>query len=177
VVSFPERGLRSYFQTPVAIAASVALVAGFLAGDVVRRTLGGVYMAPSIYAGEIPRTSELHDFLESGVSAEPQVLPSGLRGKLLLTFENRDGNWCRQLQLAQDTGSVQALACRRNGAWQMEAVAYDAPGSPGSDYLPASPQSLPALDAAIDEQIGSGEPLGPGEESHVISNGWRKSDE
>ena len=177
VIRFPERALRRYFQTPVAIAASVALAAGFLAGDMARRTFDGdVYVGPSLYAEAIPRTSELHEFLESGVSAEPQELPSGVRGKLLLTFESRNSDWCRQLQLAAETGSVQALACRRSGAWQMEAVAYDAPGPPGSDYLAASSRSLPALDAAIDEQIGTGEPLDLEEESRVISNGWRKSD-
>ena len=177
VVRFPARGLRRYFQAPIAIAASVALAAGFLAGDIVRRTLDGdVGVGPSLYAGTIPPTSELHDFLESGVSGAPQVLASGVSAKLLLTFENRDSDWCRQLQLAAETGSVQALACRRNGSWEMEAVAFDANASPGSDYRAASSGSLPALEAAIDEQIGSGEPLAPEEESRLISNGWRKPD-
>jgi hypothetical protein len=178
VVTFPARGMRRYFQAPVAIAASVALAAGFLAGDIVRRTLDGdVRIGPSLYAGTIPQTSELHDFLESGLSGAPQVLPSGVGAKLLLTFENRDSDWCRQLQLAAETGSVQALACRRNGSWQMDALAYDAPASPGSNYQAAATESSPALDAAIDEQIGSGEPLGSEAESLLISNGWRKPGE
>jgi hypothetical protein len=178
VVTFPARAMRRYFQAPVAIAASVALAAGFLAGDVVRRTLDGdVGVGPSLYAGTIPQTSELHDFLESGLSGAPQVLPSGVSAKLLLTFESRDSDWCRQLQLAAETGSVQALACRRNGSWQMEALAYGAPASPGSNYRAAGTESSPALDAAIDEQIGSGEPLGSEAESLLISNGWRKPGE
>jgi hypothetical protein len=178
VVRFPPRALRRYWQAPVAIAASVALAAGFLAGDIVRRTLDGdVFLGPSLYADAIPRTSELHDFLESGVSGAPQVLPSGVSGRLLLTFENRDSDWCRQLQLARETGSVQALACRRDGAWEMEAVAYDAPAAPGGDdYLTASSGSLPAVDAAIEEQMGAGEPLDREEEYRLISNGWEKPD-
>jgi hypothetical protein len=178
VVSFPQRGFRRYLQMPVAIAASVALAAGFLARDIAHRTLDGdVHVGPSLYVGAVPRTSELHDLLESGVSGAPRALPSGVSGQLLLTFENRDGDWCRQLQLAQETGSVQALACRRDDEWQMEAVAYDAPLTPGSDYLAASSRSSPALDAAIDEQIGSGEPLDPDEEYRVISRGWRDTAE
>jgi len=95
----------------------------------------------------------------------------------MLTFENRDSDWCRQLQLAAETGSVQALACRRRGAWQMEAVAYDIEASPDGNYLPASSSTPPALDAAIDEQIGDGEPLDVEAERRLISNAWKKMDE
>lgn len=175
IARFPQRGLQRFFRAPVAIAASVALAAGFLAGEMLQRGQDADLPAvPTLYSTEIPTTSELHDFLESAVSGAPRVLPSGVSGRLLLTFENRDSDWCRQLQLAAEKGSVQALACRRNGVWQMEAVVYGASASPGSQYEAASSQSFPALDAAIDEQIGAGEPLGPEAESSLIANGWRK---
>jgi hypothetical protein len=59
----------------------------------------------------------------------------------------------------------------------MEAVAYDAPAAPGGDdYLTASSGSLPAVDAAIEEQMGAGEPLDREEEYRFISNGWEKPD-
>jgi hypothetical protein len=166
--------LRRFLEAPVAIAASVALVAGFLAGDMVRRTPeSGALRIASLYGGAIPRTSELHDFLESGVSTEPEVLSGDVRGTLLLTFENEDSEWCRQLQLASASGSMQALACRRNGAWQMEAVTYDVAASPDGNYQAASPRSSTALEAAVDAQIGDRAPLGAEEEVLLISRGWK----
>jgi hypothetical protein len=177
VVRFPARGLWRYFQPPVAIAASVALAVGFLAGDMAHRTQDADVPGLWLYAGTIPEASELYDFLESGISGVPQTLPSGIHGRLILTFENKDSDWCRQLQLAAETGSAQALACRRQGAWQMEAVAYDVEASPEGSYLAASSSTLPALDAAIDEQIGGGEPLDVEAEKLLISNSWRKPEE
>jgi hypothetical protein len=176
VVRFPARGLQRYLQAPVAMAASVALAAGFLAGDALHRTQDAdAPVAPSLYADAIPQRSELHDFLETGASGTPQVLPSGASGRLMLTFENRDGDWCRQFELAQETGSMQALACRGNDAWHMEALAY-APEPAGSNYQAAASGSLPALDTAVDEQIGTGAALDSEEESLLISNGWRVPD-
>jgi hypothetical protein len=177
VVRFPAGGLRRYLQPPVAIAASVALAAGFLAGDMAHRVQDADVPGLWLYAGAIPETSELNDFLESGLSGVPQTLPGGIRGRLVLTFENRDSDWCRQLQLAAETGSAQALACRRQGAWQMEAVAYDVGAPPDDHYLAASSSTLPALDAAIDEQIGGGEPLDAEAERRLISNAWKNPDE
>lgn len=177
VVRFPARGLWRYVQPPVAIAASVALAVGFLAGDMAHRAQDADVPGLWLYAGTIPETSELYDFLESGISGVPQTLPGGIRGRLMLTFENRDSDWCRQLQLAAETGSAQALACRRQGAWQVEAVAYDVEASPDGNYLAASSSTLPALDAAIDEQIGGGEPVDVEAEKRLISNAWKKPDE
>ena len=177
VATFPARGLQRYFQAPVALAASVALAAGFLAGDVLHRTQDAdAPVAPSLYADTIPQRSELHDLLETGVSGTPRVLPSGASGRLMLSFENRDGDWCRQFELARETGSMQALACRRNDAWHMEALAYGAPVPAGGNYQAAGSDSLPALDTAVDEQIGTGEALDLEEESRLISNGWRDPD-
>jgi hypothetical protein len=177
VARFPARGLQRYFQAPVALAASVALAAGFLAGDVLHRTQDAdAPVAPSFYADAIPQGSELHDFLETGASGTARVLPSGASGRLMLTFENRDGDWCRQFELAQETGSMQALACRGNDAWHVEALAYAAPVPTGSHYQAAASGSLPALDTAVDEQIGTGAALGSEEESLLISNGWRMPD-
>ena len=177
VVQFPPSGPRHYLQVPVALAASVALAAGFLLGDLVRRAPGTDADITALYAGAIPEDSEIHRVLESGVSTEPEELASGAEARLLLTFENEQGDWCRQLQLAAESGSMQALACRRDGTWRMEAAAFGTVPDSASEaeYQAASRASFPALDAAIEAQIGARPPLSPEEESRLISNDWKKS--
>jgi len=176
VLQFPARGPRRFLQAPVALAASVALAVGLLAGGLFRGPAGpGAELAGIHYAGAIPETSELHQLLESGVSTEPQVLEDGVNGRLLLTFQSERGDYCRQLRLTADSGSLDGLACRRNGGWRMEAVSFGAAPSPESDYQAASPRSSPALNAAIEAQIGTNDPLGPEEEARLISKGWENS--
>ena len=170
VVPFPRRIARNFAQLPVALAASVALVAGFLASDALRDAPLDPYgISP---AGVVASGSDLHELLEQGVSAEPQQFADGSTGLLVLTFEDRTGDWCRQLVVDGGDDGIQGVACRRGGSWQVEALSFGAPSAAGGPFRQASGTTPAAVDSAIDALIGSRDPLGADEEKSVISISW-----
>jgi len=177
VVAFARRGIRSFLQVPVAIAASVALMAGFLISGLMSRDAGLGGDPATLYARAIPGDSGLHRLLESGLSSEEQLLDGGAVARVVLTFQAEDGDWCRQFELAAAAGSTQALACRRGGNWQMETASFTDARDTGGPYQQASGATTPALDAAVEALIGDREPLTAEEESRLISTGWGTSEE
>lgn len=177
VIAFPRRGMRQFKQLPVALAASVALVAGFLVSGLVSREAGTGAGIPELYAAAIPNDSELHRLLETGQGPATQTLASGADGRVILTFQAEDGDYCRQFQLDAAPGSMHALACRRDGAWRMETVSYADSVAPGGLYQQASGAAPAALEAAVEALLGDREPLDPRKESLLISNSWRNTQE
>lgn len=173
VVPLPARGAQRFFQLPVALAASVALLAGFLVSNLLRDEPGmGIDLE---HGGAVASASPLHALLEGGVSGEARVLASGTTGEVLLTFEDRDGDWCRQVAVASGPEALHGVACRRDGTWQVEALGYTPAGRAGGVYLPAGSDTPEAVDAAIDGLIGPADPLDVPAENRVISGGWKKS--
>jgi hypothetical protein len=171
VIAFPKRGIQQFFQMPVAIAASVALLAGFLVADLFRESSGPEIAG--LYAGVVETNSTLHRFLEDGTSAQEQLLGNGQSAELLLTFQDRDGDYCRQLRIDGAGAPVQGVACRRGNNWQVEAVSIAGKRSPDGSYQQASGDTPAAIGAAIDGMIGALPPLDREEEKSIISSGWK----
>lgn len=171
VIPFPQRIVRNFVQLPVALAASVALVAGFLVSDVLREApVEPLGIGP---AGVVAANSDLHALLETGISAEPRQFANGATGELVLTFEDTAGDYCRQLVVSS---GVQGVACRRGDSWQMEAMSFAGAEDASGLYGQAAGTTPAALDAAIDGLIGSRDPLGVDEEKVLISKTWKKSE-
>jgi hypothetical protein len=177
VVPFPKRVARQFLQAPVAIAASVALLAGFVAHDLLLKQTPRADGLGAFVAGDVASGTKLHELLESGLSGMPQVFPGELRGEVLLTFRDTGGDYCRQLQLGSVTRSLQAVACRRGDDWQMEALDFGVAAPADGQYQQASGGGNAAVNAAIDALIGGNEALDAGDESRLIQGGWKKSDE
>lgn len=173
VIAFPLRGVQQFLQMPVAIAASVALLAGFLVADLFRASDIANPEVSSLYAGQIDANSNLHRLLEKGTSNDAEMLAEGLSAELLLTFKDRNGDFCRQLRVDGGAAPLQGLACRRGDAWQVEAVSIAAEPAPGGSYQLASGATPIAIDAAIDALIGPRPPLDAAEEKAVILNTWK----
>ena len=173
VIAFPKRGIQQFFQLPVAIAASVALLAGFMVANVLEESSIADPQPSGLYAGTVETGSHLHQFLEVGTSAQGQKLPDGQNAELLLTFQDRDGDYCRQLRIDGTGAPVQGVACRRGDTWQLEAVSIAGKRSPDGSYQQASGDTPEAIDSAIDSLIGSRPPLDLEEESALISMGWK----
>lgn len=172
VVPFPQRIVRNFAQLPVALAASVALVAGFLVSNVLREVPTDPYgISP---AGIVAAGSDLHDLLEHGISAEPQQFANGSTGQLVLTFEDKAGDYCRQLVVDGGGHGVQGVACRRGSSWQVEALSFGGGADAGGPYRQASGTTPAAVNSAIDTLIGARDPLGVDEEKALISETWRK---
>lgn len=175
VIRFPARPLTRFFELPVAIAASVALLAGLLLADVFREVPGAG--AGTLTAGAVPSGTALNDLLETGQGGRTVELADGVSGRVHLTFEDGAGDWCRQVSVGGAALIVHGVACRRGGDWRMETVALGSAMSPGGTFATASDASPPAVEAAVDALIGPRSPLGEEKESLVISEGWKKTAE
>ena len=173
VIAFPRRGVRQFLQVPVAIAASVALLAGFLVANLFRESSGPE--VTGLYAGAVEAGSTLHHLLEDSVSAEELSLGDGLHAEILLTFEDRDGDYCRQLRVDGAGAPVQGIACRRGDGWQVEAVSIAGKRAPDGSYQQAGGDTPAAIEFAIDSLIGDLPPLDRDEESSIISRAWKNS--
>ena len=174
VAAFPERGLRRFLHAPVAIAASVALVAGFLVAGFLRDEPTAPGANASLVAGVVGPGSGLHELLERGASGTPLDLGDGTTAEVVLTFEDTRGDFCRQVAVEFPTRNAHGVACRRDGAWQLETIALGA-STAGGPYTPAATATPEPLRVAVDGLIGAGEPLDPRQENVIISDGWKKS--
>lgn len=173
VVPFPRRIVRHFIQLPVALAASVALVAGFLVSNVLREAPSDPYgITP---AGVVAAGSDLHELLEHGISAEAHQFADGATGQLVLTFEDKAGDYCRQLVVDGGEHGVQGVACRRDGSWQVETLSFGGGVDAGGPFRPASGTTPAAVNSAIDALIGPRDPLGVDEEKALISDTWKKA--
>ena len=173
VVALPVRLAKRFFELPAAIAASVALLAGILLGDLLRDEAGSADSLSSLVATGMTRDSELYGLLESGISNETRVLANGASGRVRLTFEDRAGDYCRQFRLTSEVRTAEALACRRGGGWQLEVLEFGPAEAESGPYQQAS-QGSAALNAAVDALIGDHVPLDAGAETRVIQGGWKK---
>lgn len=117
----PARGLRQFWQTPVAIAASVALAVGFMASQLVQQAAGPDIGLGTLSARSIDAGSGLYALLEDQASGQVARLGDAVSGQAVLTFTDHAGRYCRKLRLDAAAASVHAVACRAADAWQIEA--------------------------------------------------------
>lgn len=101
--------------------------------------------------------------LEEGVSLQP-----------VLSFQAADGRYCREYVLAEGNASESGIACRADGAWQVEFAGGDGTILANPDRIEVASG---ADDASLDEvyaRLGAGDPLGADAENNLISKGWVK---
>jgi negative regulator of sigma E activity len=174
VVPFPARGARRFLQLPVALAATVALAVGLVIGRGISPASQPVPGAGGLYANTIAAGSPLRDLLENGASGQAVSVGADASGEPILSFEDRRGDFCRQWRVDTPARSIQGVACRRGGGWQMEALAYGAAAAAGAGYGQAAADVPAAVTAAVDGLIGAAGPLDADQEKRVISKGWNK---
>lgn len=164
-----------FFRLPVALAASIALVAGLWLGG-----LPGDGGPPdgAAYASRIAGGSALHAAFDRASGGETVELGDDRYAQPVLTFLSDGGAWCRQVRITGGPAPADTLACRRGGGWQVELITFGpAAAAPGEGaYGQASAGGTPAMRAALDELMGREPPLGPAEEADVIGRGWEGGD-
>jgi hypothetical protein len=161
VVAFPPAQRPTW--RPVALAASLALIAGAVGGIVAILSLQGPETAANTLT--LLETPGLSEVLDS--------LPAGSRGPagdgevtIIASFLTGDGDFCREFEIERPSGgSIVSVACREDDAWtaRFAMVTQDA-GAEG--YAPAS--ALATLDAFLGA-IEAGAPLSPEEEAARLS--------
>jgi hypothetical protein len=162
------RGLR-FAPLPVSLAAGIALAVGVSLGYFVTSRGPAPDAALIANAGEIATGTALYDALETTASATTREIARGITVTPVLTFRSVDGDYCREIAIASGRGGGEALACRRDGGWRFEAVAFAAATSTNGGFRPASRSTV--IDAAIDERI-AGDPLDSSVEKAVIEQRW-----
>ena len=176
---FPAQG-QGMWQSAVAAAALLAVggVAGWsLTGTPVGNSdtasLARLVDGAVVANGDLSRVL---DTTASGISTTLGVQLPHLTMKPILTFQSVAGAYCRQYELAQSTGArFSGVSCRaENGQWHIEVHSPigTKPSSAQGGIAPASGQSLPAVEGAIDKMI-KGDALGSAAERALIESKWR----
>ncbi|MEO1194008.1 MAG: hypothetical protein AAFY02_19785 [Pseudomonadota bacterium] len=180
VVAFKPRGkpaaaTRPTWQLP--LAASVALVLGLgggLAG-------GGLFEGDStagtgglLAAGPIAPDSLLHDTLQTRASYE-QAGDAATNVMPLLTFQDRNGRYCREYQVVFEGQAAAGLACHQSGGWIATAVVAFPNVEPqrGQDFATASGPAADLLATVMAAEI-EGEPLDGAAEAAALAADWEE---
>jgi hypothetical protein len=165
---------RSRARVPWQVAAGLGLAAGILLTLLV---LARVH-APGppgllLERGEVERGSALEAALETDPSGRSHPLGRAWSATPRLTFRSVEGAPCRVADLRGERGSMEALACRRDGDWKVALLGpLTDPGSSSGAYRPATGTATSGIDAAV-AALASGEPLDRGREAAWISSGWQ----
>jgi len=162
---------------PAAIAASLALIAGYGAGS--QNQQAPKEALPTLIA-QIDEQHPYFSLLEQSASGTEVSLgddPS-IVGRVALTYVNEGGQYCREFNARESGTSVHGVACRSNGQWQLGAMqqtrmaSASASDPDGNTYAPVSDNTASAIEAYLDETMAD-DPLGRGAEEALIAKGWQ----
>jgi hypothetical protein len=93
--------------------------------------------------------------------------PAGNDIRIVVTFRGADGEYCR----AFEAGAQAAIACRREGGWQVQSLRA-ASGNATTEYRQAGSASAALMAEAQD--MMAGEPLDAGGERAAIDAHWSR---
>jgi hypothetical protein len=99
-------------------------------------------------------------------------LGDGRELRPLLTFAHRDGTWCREYLLRQESRDVRAVACRDSGRWETQAAGFETYLDSTTAYRPAGASDSAPVSVFISENA-AGIALGRSEEQALLTSGWR----
>jgi hypothetical protein len=120
-----------------------------------------------------PGTS-LHGVLESTPSAEVVNVPAeDAAMRAVLTFQAKDGRFCREFEVLASSGGSTGIACREDGNWRAEVLLSASAGPPNSNYYTPAAASDEAAVAEVVERLMDGDPLSAQQEARVLASGWR----
>ncbi|AWB68267.1 hypothetical protein C2869_18425 [Saccharobesus litoralis] len=142
-------------KQPMAIAASVALVAG-------------IGLANVMMPAQTSQWAQVEQLLHKQLSGEQVALNNGDSFVAKLSFINHQGDYCRQYDL-QTQVLEQHIACHINQKWQLMSSAYQTQQA-GQVYQTATSSNV--IRQQI-EQMASGEFLDKQDEKQAIEQLWQ----
>ena len=162
VIAFDRKPRFSMLRFDLALAASIALVAGGLVGYLAS-DFGDVSPSNGILTADLTDPS-LPGALGSVASGDETDLEGGNRFRAIASFRDEAGSFCREFEIDYtDTSSVVSVACQTDEQWRVRFTVAAASADGG--YAPAS--SLEALDAYL-LAIGAGAPLSEDDERMML---------
>lgn len=159
VVSFPwwrrvRQGARRH--TGMAVAASLVMALG---------------MFQFFSGGQDEQWQVVATALENAPSGTTLELDDGRTLTARLTFENQQGDYCRQFNLQGGGSASENIACRSGESWNLAAEKEVTPAAETEGYRTASGGSV--LDDELDQMM-AGEAISPEEERRLIGSGWQE---
>lgn len=150
----------------VAVAASLAAVAGLLLASQWQGGLDGAASEDALLAAAL-------ETLPSRATGW-DVLDDERRLRAVLSFPNREGNWCREYILTDEDSAIRAVACRDNSNWATRIAVPQAllPGGDEEAYRPASAGDNGDIASFID-QHAAGDVAGAEREAGLIARSWQ----
>lgn len=169
VVAFRPRSVMGFVMEHRAIAAS--LVCAAVVWGLTATGSGGASSDPFGPGpdGLIMANSPLYQMLERTSTGEASVV-GGSSAVPRLTFVSDDGSFCRQFDVAAAGVASAAIACREDGSWRTQVVAYGLT-LPAGDFQTASASRSPVLETFLDERM-SGAPMNAEQEARLLQSGW-----
>lgn len=132
--------------------------------------------APVLIAQSLAQDHALYTLLENTLSANTIALDvnAELRGKVVLSFQNQDGAFCRHFQVEQTGKTYEGVGCRSRQNWAVKLIAETADQPDPATYKTASTSGSEAVESLIDEII-TGLPLTLEDEKIQIQSEWSNS--
>ena len=166
VVSLWQRTKNST-NKPFALAASIAVAAGLFAT---------VFSQTNNLSGD--NWQEVAQILEQKTSGNEQTLANGKTIKTQLTFNNQQGNFCRQYDVSSEKDIERNIACRVNQEWELALTIVEQKAEQKTEQEQATQNYQTATsNSMLRDQIdnmASGDFLDKQQEQQVINNRWAK---
>lgn len=166
VVSLWQRTKNST-NKPFALAASIAVAAGLFAT---------IFSQTNNLSGD--NWQEVAQILEQKTSGNEQTLANGKTIKTQLTFNNQQGNFCRQYDVSSEKDIERNIACRVNQEWELALTIVEQKAEQKTEQEQATQNYQTATsNSMLREQIdnmASGDFLDKQQEQQVINNRWAK---
>lgn len=158
VTPFPFwRRFPQTLQRHAAAVAAISLLAGFV-------------LARSLPTSDNADWAAIAAALDSKTSGQMhQVAGESFLSRL--SFENLQGEYCRQFRRANATGAYEAIACRQEDRWTLRAMLPVDRAADPRGYVPASGGS--ALDDVL-ERMMRDQPIDAAREQDLITRRWSR---
>jgi putative transcriptional regulator len=177
-----RRQLREIWTQPASLAASVALLLGIGVGWLLHggpeSGAIGLNNLISIEDGRLLARGPLQEVLNSLPSSAPTAaIPNDgeLRLGIKMTFQDQDGDYCRQYRIAAISAArYSGVACRMGEEWVVKVQALVPPSPSATNRtIPAGAGGDVAMDAVVRALI-AGDPVVGEDEAAIMNKGWKK---
>lgn len=161
VVPFPRPLRRAAWPAALAASLVAAVALLLLPGEDVQQPLTG---SDALLAGALesePSRAEGWVTLADGRTLQP-----------VLTFPDRDGNWCREFLLRDGDQDWRGVACREAGSWETQVVARETFLAAEEAYRPAGAGDSDKVAGFITRNAAD-IALGAREEQALIASSWQ----
>jgi hypothetical protein len=157
------RGMTHRFAVP-----ALTMALGLLVGIGLEQgpqTIADFQISPS--SGRLVAKGAVADVLEHQLAAETQTGAI----HVAVSYRDKSGDICRSFE-SSGASSVDAVACRHDGEWQVGTMVSVPKTEPSGTYGLAGSAMPPAISEAISSSI-AGEPLDATAEKAARDSGWK----